>query len=86
MEISESVCVDQFVTLDSLVSSMLSENGDIILNFIIPTSLKKVLIYTTIYTDASLYGWGQFVIILYAYQVSSFLERSESVILASKLP
>ena len=29
MEVSESVCADQFVTFDSLVSSMLSEIGDI---------------------------------------------------------
>ena len=29
---------------------------------------------------------GMVVIILFAYQVSSFLEKSESVILASKLP
>ena len=31
MEVSESVCADQFVTFDSLVSSMLSEICDIIL-------------------------------------------------------
>ena len=30
MEVSESVCADQFVTFDSLVSSMLSEIGDLI--------------------------------------------------------
>ena len=30
MEATESVCADQFVTFDSLVSSMLSEIGDII--------------------------------------------------------
>ena len=31
MEVSESVCTDQFVTFDSLFSSMLSEIGHIIL-------------------------------------------------------
>ena len=30
MEVSESICIDQFFTFDSLVSSMLSEIGDII--------------------------------------------------------
>ena len=28
MEVRESVCADQFITFDSLVSSMLSEIGD----------------------------------------------------------
>ena len=28
MEVRESVCTDQFITFDSLVSSMLSEIGD----------------------------------------------------------
>ena len=31
MEVSQSVCADQFVTSDSLVSSMFSQIGDIIL-------------------------------------------------------
>ena len=31
MEVSASICADQFVTFDNLVSSMVSEIGDIIL-------------------------------------------------------
>ena len=31
MEAGENVCADQFVTFDSLVFSMLSETGDIVL-------------------------------------------------------
>ena len=31
MEVSESICADQFVSFDSLVLSMLSEIGDLIL-------------------------------------------------------
>ena len=34
MEAGENVCADQFVTFDSLVFSMLSEIGNIVLNWV----------------------------------------------------
>ena len=34
MEVIGNVCTDQFVTFDSIVSSMLSESGDVILKLV----------------------------------------------------